>query len=93
LDRAAPWGYVAEVNGSLMEALGIDDLNVVILNRAPTLLADRVARSGCLILDRDKLRRQRWIVETKSRYCDLAFMRRRLRRALEKRVQSRRFGT
>lgn len=92
LDRTAPWGYVAELSGSLMEALGRDDVNVVILNHAPPLLADRVARSGHLIFSRDESYRQGWLVQTKSRYCDLAFLRVRLRRALEERVRSRGFG-
>jgi predicted nucleotidyltransferase len=92
LDRAAPWGYVAEVSGRLSEALETDDLNVVILNHAPPLLADRVARNGYLLFSRDESRRQRWIVETKSRYCDLAFLRRQLRRGLMERVRTGRFG-
>lgn len=92
LDRAAPWGYLAEVSGRLMEALETDDLNVVILNHAPPLLADRVARNGHLLLSRDESRRQRWIVDTKSRYCDLAFLRRHLLHALAERVRTGRFG-
>ncbi len=92
-DRGSAWGYVSEVSRPLMGALGTSEVNVVILNRASPLLADRVARSGRVILSRDEARRRRWLVETKSRYCDLAFLRTLLRQALEERVRSGRFGT
>jgi hypothetical protein len=92
LEQAAPWGYVAEVSGPLIETLGMDDVNVVILNRAPPVIADRVARSGRVVLNRDDHFRQRRVVETKSRYCDLTFLRGLMRRALEERVRSRRLG-
>ena len=92
LDRSAPYGYLAEITGALTDALATDDVNVVILNDAPPLLADRVARDGLLILSRDDDRRLSWLVRTKSRYCDLVFLRRKLERALEERIRSGRFG-
>lgn len=92
LDRSAPYGYLAEITGVVSEALDDDDVNVVALNDAPPLLADRVARDGRLILSRDDATRQDWLVRTKSRYCDLRYLRRLLRRGLEQRLRAGRFG-
>lgn len=71
----------------------LSDVDVVLLQRAPPLLAERIARTGTLIGSRDEARRVRWLVETKSRYCDLGPLRRLLDRAVAERVRSGRFGT
>ena len=92
-ERDSAWGYPAEVTGVAMDGLRMNDVNVVILNNAPPLLSDRVARSGRLVLSRDEACRRRWVVQVKSRYCDLAPLRRLLRAALEERVRAARFGT
>ena len=57
--------------GVAERALRRDDIDVVLLHRAPPLLADRVARTGKVLFSRDEPSRIRWMVETKSRYCDL----------------------
>lgn len=83
------WGDLCAV---LQGALGRDDVDVVLLHRAPPLLAERVIRNGTVIFSRDEARRIRWIVDTKNRYCDTRFLRRMLDQTLSDRVRSGRFG-
>lgn len=92
-DRSGRGGYLANLTGLAMDALESNDVGLVILDAAPPLLADRVARRGYLVFSRDEPRRLRWLVETKSRYCDLRPYRELLRHALTRRVRSGRFGT
>ena len=51
--RDGVWGYRAELTTDLMVALGTDDVDVVVLNRAPILLYHRVLRDGVRVLSRD----------------------------------------
>ncbi|MGH7545146.1 MAG: type VII toxin-antitoxin system MntA family adenylyltransferase antitoxin [Gemmatimonadota bacterium] len=92
-DEDGEWERRLELIAAVSRALGRDDVDVVLLRRAPPLLAERVARTGTLICSRDEPRRVQWIVETKSRYCDLRPLRALLNRALTQRVRSGRFGT
>ena len=48
-----PYGYDAELITYLMTELGTNDIDVVLLNRAPPLLYHRVLRDGQLLLARD----------------------------------------
>lgn len=102
-DGPAAW---PEIHGDLVDALaprvpGVglrqgghapEGVDLVVLNDAPPLLADRVVREGELVLSRSERARIRWTVRVKSRYCDLQPLRRRLDRALEERLRSGRFG-
>ena len=47
------WGYRAELTTVLMDALGTNDVDVVVLNEAPPLLYHRVLRDGILLVTRD----------------------------------------
>ena len=47
------WGYRAELTTDLMVALGTNDVDVVVLNKAPILLYHRVLRDGIRLLSRD----------------------------------------
>jgi predicted nucleotidyltransferase len=94
------------LHGDLVEALaetpaetGLRDrghapegVDLVILNDAPPLLADRVIRRGELLFSRSEPERLRWVVRAKSRYCDLRPLRRRLDEAVSERLRSGRFG-
>ena len=51
--RDGVWGYRAELATALMAALGADDVDVVVLNRAPILLYHRVLRDGVRVISRD----------------------------------------
>ncbi len=76
----------------LQDALGREDVDLVLLHRAPPLLAERIVRTGTLVFSRDEPGRLRWIVETKSRYCDLRPVRALLDPVVALRVQSGAFG-
>lgn len=47
------WGYQAQLTTDLMVALGTNDVDVVVLNRASILLYHRVLHDGVRILSRD----------------------------------------
>ena len=47
------WGYRAELTTDLMVALGTNEVDVVVLNKAPILLYHRVLRDGVRLLSRD----------------------------------------
>ena len=47
------WGYRAELTTELMVALGTNEVDVVVLNKAPILLYHRVLRDGIRLLSRD----------------------------------------
>ncbi len=79
VDLNAGYGFDAELGAELMAGLGRNDVDVVLLNRAPPLLYHRVLRDGVRVLSRDlrgtSVREGRAL----SRYCDflptLAIMR------------------
>lgn len=96
----------SEIHGDLVTALASavsaggasegghapEGVDLVVLNDAPPLLADRVLRSGKLVLSRSEAERIRWAVRTKSRYCDLRPLRRRLDDVVSERLRTGRFG-
>ena len=51
--RDGVWGYRAQLSTELMRALRTDDVDVVVLNRAPILLYHRVLRDGVRLFSRD----------------------------------------
>ena len=53
LATAGHWGYRAELTTLLMDALGTNDVDVVVLNQAPPVLYHRVLRDGVRLLSRD----------------------------------------
>ena len=53
LAEPGPYGYDAELITDLMSELGTNDIDVVLLNRAPPLLYHRVLRDGKLLVTRD----------------------------------------
>ena len=55
-------------------------VQVVVLNRAPADLVHRVLRDGRLVLDRDRVARIRFEVQSRNEYFDLAPIRRLYRR-------------
>lgn len=100
--RAGPDRW-SELHGSLVQALspllgGTDrggapqGVDLVVLNEAPPLLADRVLRTGRCVLCRSEAERLAWAVRTKSRYCDLRPLRARLDKTVSDRLQAGRFG-
>jgi len=69
---AAPYGYQAELTTILMQAFGRNDIDVVILNRAPPLLYHRVLRDGRRVFARDLARTTTREGQALSRYYDYA---------------------
>lgn len=84
--------YWALLFDEVQQALPGEDIDLVLLHRAPPLLADRILRDGRLLFSRDESVRLRWITGVKSRYCDLAPIRTTLNRALDRRIRSGTFG-
>lgn len=64
-------GYRLKLAGDLGAALHRDDVQVVVLNDAPPLLAQRVLSLGTLVFERSRSARVRFQVQTAGRYDDL----------------------
>ena len=72
-ERALPrqdYGYAAQLTTHLMAALGSNEIDVVVLNRAPPILYHRVLRDGRRILARDLRATTTREGYALSRYCD-----------------------
>ena len=64
------FGYRARLTTDLMAGLGFNDVDVVMLNRAPPLLYHRVLRDGVRLLSRDLPATTTREGQALSRYCD-----------------------
>ena len=64
------FGYRAKLTTVLMAGLGYNDVDVVVLNRAPPLLYHRVLRDGVRVLSRDLPATTTREGQALSRYCD-----------------------
>ena len=64
------YGYAAELAAALMAGLGANNIDVVVLNRAPPVLYHRVIRDGVRILSRDLRATTTRECYALSRYCD-----------------------
>ena len=72
--------------------LGTDEVELVVLNGAPPLLAQRVIRDGELLAERSAPTRVRLETEAIIRYLDTIPLREELRRGLERRLAEGTFG-
>ena len=68
--EAGPFGYQADLTTHLMDALGTNAVDVVLLNRAPPLLYHRVLRYGVRLLARDLQATTTRAGQALSRYFD-----------------------
>jgi predicted nucleotidyltransferase len=66
----APFGYPAELSTELATALGVREVDVVILNEAPPLLYHRVLRDGIRLTAQDLAATTTREGRAYSRYCD-----------------------
>lgn len=64
------WGYRAKLATALMAALRADDVDIVVLNRAPVLLYHRVLRDGVRLISRDLRATTARAGQALSRYFD-----------------------
>ncbi|GIW20513.1 MAG: hypothetical protein KatS3mg065_0809 [Chloroflexota bacterium] len=81
-----------ELTGAIVDALGCDAVDVVLLDEAPPALAYRVLRDGQLILSRDEALRIRHRIRAVTEYLDTEPLRRRAREALQRRLAEGSFG-
>ena len=72
--------------------LGTDEVELVVLNGAPPLLAQRVIRDGEVLAERSALARVRLETEAIIRYLDTIPLREELGRGLERRLAEGTFG-
>lgn len=68
--RDGDWGYRAQLATELMGALRTNDVDVVVLNRAPILLYHRVLRDGVRLFSRDLRATTTRAGQALSRYFD-----------------------
>lgn len=80
--------YRLKLMNDLGSALGRSDVDLVMLNDAPPLLAHRVLSKGRLVFERSRSVRVRFQVRTASRYFDLLPMFETHIRYLKKRVRA-----
>ncbi len=66
-----PWDAIGLGLKVDLEDLLQRQVDVVALHRAPVDVAQRVIRDGVIILDRDRVARIRWEVETRSEFLEL----------------------
>lgn len=86
------WRKRLEHADALARALGTDDVDVLLLDEAPTALAHRVVRDGRLVFDRDPRRRVQVVEEVLRRYLDEAPLRAALDEGLRRRLREGRFA-
>jgi uncharacterized protein len=72
--------------------LGTDEVELVVLNGAPPLLAQRVIRDGEVLAERSALARVRLETEARKRHLDTIPLREELGRGLERRLAAGTFG-
>jgi len=88
----APFGYEAELAADLMSALGENRLDVVLLNRAPPLLYERVLRDGVRLFSRDQRATTAREGAALSRYCDYRSQLAKIDRVIGARIDRAGFG-
>jgi predicted nucleotidyltransferase len=96
LDEPRPatstFGYAAELSTTLMRALGVQRVDVVVLNDAPPLLYHRVLRDGVRVLSRDLRATTTREGYALSRYCDYAVQLAKIDAVHRARIDAGRFG-
>ena len=88
--RAGSLSYRLKLMADLGAALHRSDVEVVILNEAPPLLAHRALSRGRLVFERSPSARVRFQVRTAARYMDLVPMYETHIRCLKKSIRERR---
>lgn len=76
----------------LVKVLSFDEIDVVILNAAPPLLAHEVIKKGNLLFAKDDARRFRFIVAATKQYLDTLYLRKVQDRILHEKIRSGTFG-
>jgi len=76
----------------LLQCLGRNDVDLVILNQAPIVLRHRVLRDGRLVFSRNEARRVAFTVDTLQRYVDTAPLRKIAREYMRRSIQHGTYG-
>ena len=92
LDPSGRLHLQLELARAASEALGTDEVDVVMLNRAPPLLRHRAVRDGKLLVERDPGSRVRFEARSLLDYLDTKPLRVERSRGLRKRIRENRFG-
>lgn len=92
LDGGARWRLMLELTQAACEALGTDEVQVVVLNDAPPLLRHRAIRDGIRLVDHDPLWRIRMETQAVLEYFDTAPLRAALAAGVRHRIEEGRFG-
>ena len=92
LDPKASFQLQLDLIGAASHALATDEVDVVMLNRAPPLLRHRAVRDGKRLVERDPVARVRFEARTLLDYLDTMPLRVEMSRGLRKRIQEGRFG-
>jgi predicted nucleotidyltransferase len=92
LDSRARFDLQLALADDAARALGSDEIDLILLNRAPPLMRHRAIREGKRLIERDRDERVR--LETRSilDYLDTAPLRAELGRAMRRRMKEGRFG-
>lgn len=85
-------GVRLDLLASAIEALGTDEVDLVLLDAAPPLLRHRVLRDGVRIVDRDPRARVRFETRALLDYLDTAPLREQLAAGRRRRLEEGRFG-
>jgi len=90
--RSAPFGIDAAITADLMSALGRNNIDVVLLNRADPVLYHRVLRDGVRLLTRHPRATAGRESYALSRYFDFLPQLEKIRRAADARADEGHFG-
>jgi predicted nucleotidyltransferase len=86
LDRKASYGYQAELTTAIMNRLKFNRVDLVLLHRAPPVLAYQVIHTGKAIFSRSEPLRRDFEIATLKRQADTRHLRRIKRHYSEKRM-------
>jgi predicted nucleotidyltransferase len=86
------WPRAAELTAKAAEALRTSEVQVVVLNEAPPLLAHRVLRDGVVLFEEDARARVAFETSAILRYLDTIPLREELSRALSRRLSDGSYG-
>jgi predicted nucleotidyltransferase len=92
LDPSQRLSLQLDLASAASDALGTDEVDIVMLNRAPSLLRQRAVRDAVRLVERDPDERVRLEVRAILDYLDTAQLRAELGRGLRRRIEEGRYG-
>ncbi len=92
LDASSRLQLQLQLARAASEAVGSDEVDVVLLNKAPPLMRHRAMRHGKRLVERDRDERVRMETRAMLEYLDTEPLRAELGRAMRRRMEEGRFG-